>query len=86
MKGNNITSEDCGDLDIVNKRECQLAFVKKSKEEESNLKVKLTEVKVTEQPPLWLKRGDMFNFTVQVLRSSINIENLSITISWLLKL
>jgi hypothetical protein len=74
---------DCGDpfkrsLEKVNKLECctvvakgQLGLVKKSKKEESSLIVKLTAVKVTEQPPQWLKRGEMFNFTVQLLSSTI---------------
>ena len=81
MKGGNLNGEDYCDplksVEKVNKPECctavakeQLDLVKKSKEEETNLKVKLTAVKVTEQPPQWLKRGEKFNLTVQLLSTS----------------
>jgi hypothetical protein len=81
LKGGNLNGEDYCDplksVEKVNKPECctavakeQLYLVKKSKEEETNLKVKLTAVKVTEQPPQWLKRGEKFNLTVQLLSTS----------------
>jgi hypothetical protein len=93
LKGGNLNDEDCCNplksLEKVNKPECctavakeQLDLVKKSKEEETNLKWKLTVAKVTEEPPQLLKRGEKFNLTVQLLSTSktpLQIKSVSTT-------